>query len=57
VTACYHRHQFITHEGIITDSHPFIGLFYRTAWVSRHQKGQSNLNFDEVRDWGGSGIS
>ena len=28
----------------------FIGLFSRTTWVSRYQKGKTNLDFTEARD-------
>ena len=27
---------------------PFNGLFSRTTWVSRHQRGQYNLSCDEI---------
>jgi len=30
----------------------FNGLFSRTAWVSRHQKGYTNLDFNKARDDG-----
>jgi len=26
------------------------GLFSRTTWVSRHQKGQTNLDFNQARE-------
>ena len=29
---------------------PFNGLFSRTAWVSRYQKGKTNLDFTGARD-------
>jgi len=29
--------------------HPFNGLFSRTEWVIRHQKGKTNLDFNEAR--------
>ena len=29
---------------------PFIGLFSRITWVSRYQKGKTNLDFTEARD-------
>ena len=29
---------------------PFNGLFSRTTWVSRYQKGKTNLDFTEARD-------
>jgi len=40
--------------------HPRNGLFSRTTWVSRHQKGKTSLDLNEARDdgvWGCSGIS
>jgi len=30
----------------------FNGFFSRTTWVSRHQKGKTILDFNEVRDDG-----
>jgi len=33
-----------------THTHPFNGPFSRTAWVSRYQKGKTNLHFTEARD-------
>jgi len=29
---------------------PFNGLFSRTTWVSRYQKGKTNLDFTGARD-------
>ena len=29
---------------------PFNGLFSRTTWVSRYQKGKTSLDFTEARD-------
>ena len=29
---------------------PFNGLFSKTTWVSRYQKGKTNLDFTEARD-------
>ena len=40
--------------------HPFNGLFSRTSWVSRYQKGKTSLDLNEARDdgvWDDSGIS
>jgi len=40
--------------------HPFNGLFSRTTWVSRYQKGKASLDLNEARDdgvFGCSGIS
>jgi len=31
-------------------TYPFNGLFSRTTWVSRHQKGYTILDFNEARD-------
>ena len=33
-----------------THTHPFNGPFSRTTWVSRYQKGETNLDFTEARD-------
>ena len=30
--------------------HPFNGLFSRTTWVSRYQKGKTSLDLNEARD-------
>ena len=32
--------------------HPFNGLFSRTSWVSRYQKGKTSLDLNEARDDG-----
>jgi len=32
------------------NKHPFNGLFSRTTWVSRQQKGKTILDFNEARD-------
>jgi len=40
--------------------HPFNGLFSRTTWVSRYQKGKTSLGLNEICDdvvWDGSNIS
>jgi len=40
------------------NKHPFNILFSRTTWVSWHQKGYTNLDFNEARDdKSGCGIS
>ena len=42
-----------------TTLHPFNGLFSRTTWVSRHQKGKTGLDLNGARYggvWDGSGI-
>jgi len=35
-----------------TTLHPFNGLFSRTTWVSRCQKGKTSLDLTEARDYG-----
>ena len=35
-----------------TTLHAFNGLFSRTTWVSRHQKGKTSLDLNEARDDG-----
>jgi len=35
-----------------TTLHPFNGLFSRTTWVSRYQKGKTSLDLNEARDDG-----
>jgi len=37
---------------VLSDRHPFSGLFSMTTWVSQHQKGKTNLDFNEARDDG-----
>jgi len=32
--------------------HPFNGLFSRTAWISRYQKGKTSLDLNEARGFG-----
>ena len=38
------------HNGPGTHTHPFNGPFSGTTWVSRYQKGKTNLDFTEARD-------
>ena len=33
-----------------THTHPFNGPFFGTTWVSRYQKGKTNLDFTEASD-------
>ena len=69
---CIYHHQIMQQPNIIntlynskrttitTILHPFIGLFSRTTWVSRYQKGKTSLDLNEARDdgvWDGSAIS
>jgi len=43
--------QFATVEtSIHTHTHPFNGPFSGTTWLSRYQKGKTNLDFTEARD-------
>ena len=45
-------------DTILLPLHPFNGLFSRTTWVSRYQKGKTSLDLNKLRDDGdGSGIS
>jgi len=37
--------------------HPFNGLFSRTTWISRYQKGNTSLDLNEARDDGLLGCS
>ena len=39
-----------THTHTHTHIHPFNGPFSGTTWVSRYQKGKTNLDFTEARD-------
>ena len=45
---CQVGYGLATHTPIYT--HPFNGPFSRTTWVSRYQKGKTNLDFTEARD-------
>jgi len=44
------------HITVLSDIHidrqPFNGLFHRTTWVSRHQKGYTILDYNEARNDG-----
>ena len=40
-----------------TTLHPFNGLFSRTTWVSRYQKGKTSVDLNEARDEGVLGCS
>jgi len=48
------NHSF--HVAAHTNMHPFNRHLSGTTWVSRYQKGKTNLHFTEARD-SGSGIS
>jgi len=43
------HHKTKTSHGRHT--HPFNSLLSGTAWVSRYQKGKTNLDFTEAREW------
>jgi len=52
--------QNVSHNYTTTTTTPINGLFSRTTWVSRYQKGKTNLDLNEPRDdevLGCSGIS
>jgi len=40
----------LTHTHTHTHTHPVNGSLSRTTWVSRYQKGKTNLDFTEARD-------
>ena len=42
--------HYPTHTYTHTRTHPFNGPFSGTTWVSRYQKGKTNLDFTEARD-------
>ena len=42
--------QLTTQSPILQLQQPFNGLFSRTTWVSRYQKGKTNLDFTGARD-------
>ena len=37
-------------DALHTHTYPFNGPFSRTTWVSRYQKGKTNLDFTEAKD-------
>ena len=43
-------HDNISFGQLVTPPPPFNGLFSRTTWVSRYQKGKTNLDFTGARD-------
>ena len=43
IVSCYHSKLLLLLQ-------PFNGLFSRTTWVSRYQKGKTNLDFTGARD-------
>jgi len=52
-----HAHLWNLQPLLTLVSYPFSGLFSRTAWVSRRQKGWTNLILIRKRWWGGSEFS
>jgi len=44
--------QYTTHAHKLLLLHPINGLFFRTTWVSRYQKGKTSLDLNESRDDG-----
>jgi len=43
--------QLLVNRTITTTTlHPFNGLFSRTTWASRYQKGKTSLDLNETRD-------
>ena len=42
--------SFAQHSLFLFKQQPFNGLFSRTTWVSRYQKGKTNLDFTGARD-------
>jgi len=53
ITACW----TISNRILLLLLHPFNGLFSRTTWVNRHQKGKTSLDLNGARDDGVSGCS
>ena len=54
---CHNQHHLVIYshcDDWVFDSYihtqPFNGLFSRTTWVSRYQKGKTNLDFTGARD-------
>jgi len=53
VTALHRQETYwnsSTQANTHTNTHPFNGPFSRTTWVSRYQKGKTNLDLTEARD-------
>jgi len=47
----------IKYQSINQSLHPFNGLFSRTTWLSRHQKGKTSLDLNKARNDGVLGCS
>ena len=43
-------HLYVLQFALLLNTHPFNGPFSGTTWVSRYQKGKTNLDFTEARD-------
>ena len=54
---CTHTHTDTTQYNYYYYYYPFNGLFSRTTWVSRYQKGKTSLDLNEARDDGVLGCS
>jgi len=50
IHSCYYIQIFYYSVGDLLLLLPFNGLFSRTTWVSRYQKGKTNLDFTGTRD-------
>ena len=51
ISAVANIYSFISPSYMVhTHTHPFNGPLSRTTWVSRYQKGKTNLDFNEARD-------
>jgi len=44
-----HTTDWLLSGSVHTHTHPFNGPLSRTIWLSRYQKGKTNLDFTEVR--------
>ena len=42
----------VLHQNTHTHTHPFNGLFSRSTWVIRYQKGKIRLDLNDARDDG-----
>jgi len=51
-TAMQHNNNKNTRTLLLLLLHPFNGLFSRTTWVSRYQKGKTSLDLNEANDDG-----
>ena len=49
--------DIVRHSTTLLLLHPFNGLFSRTTWISRYQKGKTSLDLNEAKDGGVRGCS